>query len=822
MPCARASTSFWRDRRGRRWWRRSPPGRRRLRGRRRGAGATSRRRRRRRPRGEDHGGDDPASDHPARVAGAPGRRSNSRAAVVRGHTLGETPRTMRGPAGGRPRPRSRCSSWPPGFPFTSRPGRCPSPTTTRSPCSWRATSCAASSPRSSGTSPTTARSTPTCSPSAPGVAGHHAVFRAYEAVCGLLLVAAPRPRGRRGRGCGGPVPGRLAAAGRAGRRGNALHGAHGRDGTHAELPDPPARVGARCWPASRGSPRSPSGRGSIWRAPALLGLRLRPRHLGLGARDPALWPAPRLGLVAAGWRPRALDPRRLRRRPRSSGPHRWSSRARSTRLRRARSPPCVPRWLWTAGLRDLLRAAAGLFGLQVPLVVDGPERASLPCAAVLRARRGPRRARRRRCARAARACPFSDGRRRWPPAFALSRRTGGDEVRYLYGLTVPVLALAGVGVARLGARAPVAGRSRRARRVPCRGCSATACWPPAWRDPAHASLVWQVPPLEPVLASLRRAGRAQRVREPSVRGAPAPRVRRVGPGQPGLERADPRRPAAIPRRGGPRPARGLDPLVPPVARHAARGRIPRSAGFGSAARWHEDVAGEFSVFRAFRPPYDEARPVPAGQMEIRALDGALLPDLVRDRDPGTAWTSPQGIARGSGLAVRAAPRRLSALVLRVPLDPTPLGARWVCEADGVVVASGPLRHTLQWVNGAPRAGRQALLAVVLPGTSAREVRLIFQDAGPPLGVIEVFLYGPDEEARAGRGRRVGRVAPTPPRDAAIGTRRRVCTRTRSARSRIARRITRAWRGRSGGRHIGGTSTWRAWTMGGRSSFSAGR
>jgi hypothetical protein len=55
------------------------------------------------------------------------------------------------------------------------------------------------------------------------------------------------------------------------------------------------------------------------------------------------------------------------------------------------------------------------------------------------------------------------------------------------------------------------------------------------------------------------------------------------------------------------------------------------------------------------------------------------------------------------------------------------------------------------VNGAPRAGRQALLVVVLPGTSASEVRLVFQDAGPPLEVTEVFLYGPDEEARPAAG-----------------------------------------------------------------------
>jgi hypothetical protein len=70
----------------------------------------------------------------------------------------------------------------------------------------------------------------------------------------------------------------------------------------------------------------------------------------------------------------------------------------------------------------------------------------------------------------------------------------------------------------------------------------------------------------------------------------------------------------------------------------------------------------------------------------------------------------------------------------------------VVEVDGATVASGPARHGLQWVNGAPRAGAQALLAVPLPaGSPASEVRLLFQEAGPPLVVGEVFLYGPDEE-----------------------------------------------------------------------------
>jgi hypothetical protein len=72
--------------------------------------------------------------------------------------------------------------------------------------------------------------------------------------------------------------------------------------------------------------------------------------------------------------------------------------------------------------------------------------------------------------------------------------------------------------------------------------------------------------------------------------------------------------------------------------------------------------------------------------------------------------------------------------------------------DGVPVASGPARHGLQWVNGAPRAGRQAALAIALPtDRAAREVHLLYQDAGPPLSVAEVFAYGPDEASSADGG-----------------------------------------------------------------------
>jgi hypothetical protein len=577
---------------------------------------------------------------------------------------------------------------------------------------------------------------------APGlsVAGHHFVFRTYEAVCGLLLVAAAAA-------AAGRVQGRIAALSAAalaavGTPYMALMAATG--------PTPnfliPLLVSVPVL-AGLGALRDPSRPRSIWRAGGLglvCGLAIWDSALAI----PALAGAA-AGLIAAGWRPRALSVAAF-----AAGLALGAAPlAVAHAIHASAASPVTalrPRWLWTAGAFDLLRAAGGLFGLQVPLVVDGPERASLPTAAVLALGAGlivlvVAGARERR------ALPLLGWAAALAAGFALSRRTGGDEVRYLYGVTVPVLALAGMGVARLGARAPVvAGLAALAVSAPWLiGHRAVTA---AWRSPEHASLVWQVPPLEPVLASLGRAGVgsgyaslqfAARLTLESGESVIASQAwnERI-PGDPLRLRDEV----------------DLDPRAAWILSSRLSRGMPRAGGFRDllaslGGSWHEDVAAEFSVFRAFRPPYDEARPVPAGQMEIRALDGALLPDLVRDRDPATAWTSPQGIARGSGLAVRVPPRRLSALVLRVPLDPTPLATRWVCEADGVVVASGPLSHTLQWVNGAPRAGRQALLAVVLPGTSTSEVRLIFQDAGPPLGVIEAFLYGPDEEARPGAGSR---------------------------------------------------------------------
>jgi hypothetical protein len=565
----------------------------------------------------------------------------------------------------------------------------------------------------------------------------HTVFRLYEILCGtLLVVAAAVIAGRIGGAPAAAAAGALAAVGTPYM---ALMAATGPTPNFLIplLVSVPVAVGLRRDPDDL--PRHPA-------KAAALGVLCGAAAWDSALAVPALAGAA-LGFVASGWRPR---PAVLALFAAGAAAGAYPLAIAHAIQASASSPVTAvrPRWLWSAGLGDLAHAVSGLFGLQVPLVVDGPERAALPALAVLSLCIGL----------AVLVGSGARGRRVWPllgwagalaAGFAFSRRTGANEVRYLYGLTVPVLALAGIGVARVSEWRPVVAAAA-ALGVSVPWLMGQSLLRQAWRDPAHAGVVWQVPTLDPVRDSLRRAGvssayaslqfaaRIPLESDEAVLGSQAWNERIPGDPLRFRDEVD----------LDPRPAWVLSPRL-------SRG-MPRAGGFrdlmGSlGGTWHEDLAGEFSVFRAFRPPYDEDRPVPAAELDVRTLDGAELPLAVRDRDPQTSWTSPLGIARGFGLAVRVPPRRLYALVVQVPLDPTPLGVRWVVEADGVVVGSGPARHTLQWVNGAPRAGKQALLAVVLPGTVAHEVRLLFQEAGPPLGIVEVFLYGPDEIVRPRAG-----------------------------------------------------------------------
>ena len=219
--------------------------------------------------------------------------------------------------------------------------------------------------------------------------------------------------------------------------------------------------------------------------------RARARPAGNGPRV-ASWPA-----SSRAWRsgtrrshsPRSLGARRacspagLRPRPRAAALSGRCAARRSAAARRARSlgasaaSPVTalrPRWLWADGLRDLARAGAGLFGLRCRSWSTAPSarRCRSCCALSLAVGLGllvAAGARRRR------ALPLVGWAAALAGAFAPSRRTGGDEVRYLYGLALPVLVLAGAGIARHRTLEPRGRRGRwRHRGRRSRGCSGTA------------------------------------------------------------------------------------------------------------------------------------------------------------------------------------------------------------------------------------------------------------------------------------------------------------------------------------------------------------
>jgi hypothetical protein len=408
-----------------------------------------------------------------------------------------------------------------------------------------------------------------------------------------------------------------------------------------------------------------------------------------------------------------------------------------------------PRWLWEDGVAALAQASAGLLGLEVPQVVDGPERDALPvglrvalgATLVVLVVLG---------AASRRAAPLVGWALAQAGAFALSRRTGPDEIRYLYGLVVPALVLAGVGLARVLRRPPVV--------ATILGLGLVAPWAAGhrlvaarWRDPTHATRVWQVPPLGPALETLERAG----VRSTYASLQFAGRLALESEGRLIASQAWNERIPADPLRFrdevdlDPRPAWVLSP-------HLSRG-MPRADGFRAllselGGSWHEDQPGDLVVFRSFRAPYDESRPVPPSAISVVTGDGEMLPAAVLDRDAATAWASPAGLGRGFSLAVRVdPPRRLAALVLLVDLQRSPLAVPWIATVDGALVSRGPVRHGLQWVNGAPRAGKQALLVAPLGHAAGGDVRVVFQGPGPPLVVAEVFAYGPDEAERPAAG-----------------------------------------------------------------------
>jgi hypothetical protein len=415
-----------------------------------------------------------------------------------------------------------------------------------------------------------------------------------------------------------------------------------------------------------------------------------------------------------------------------------------------------PRWLWTQGLADLGHALCGLLGLQVPLVVDGAERAALPSpvavllagALVVTVAAG---------CRCRLALPLIGWAAALASAFWLSRRTSADDLRYLYGMNAPLLALAGAGLAALG--------SRRRSLALAAGAALALGWgwggvelARAWARPDHAERVWEVPALDAPLAALDAAGVRSAYASLQLAGRLALESRgRLVASQAWNER--------IP--GDPlrfRDEVDLDPRPAWVLSSRLSRGMPRAPGFRELLRaaggsFEETAAGSFTVFHGFEPPYDEGRPVPRGALGLSTLDGRPLGAAALDRDPATAWRSAEGLARGSGLELRlASPRRLSALVLLVDLAESPLAVPWAAAVSGRVVAEGPARAGFQWVNGAPRAGRQALLVVPLRDQETDSVRLMFQGPGPRLVVAEAFAYGPAEAPLAPSGEAAARDA----------------------------------------------------------------
>lgn len=585
---------------------------------------------------------------------------------------------------------------------------------------------------------------------APGLAvgHHHAVFRLYELLCAALLVLLAGLLARR---VGGPAAGWAAALLAAwGTPYMALMTATG--------PPPnflmplvtgfPLLVALRSLEPGRPSagPRALLGLGlvcglAVWNSSLAI-----PAFAGMAA-----------GLVLSGLRPRlssaaiftsgaalGASPLLVARLIGASGSSVSNAASAVTAIR--------PRWLWGEGVMDLAHALRGLTGLQVPLVVDGPERADLPALLVGLLAMGLV-ASIALGAWSRRALPLLGWAGALAGAFWLSRRTGPDELRYLYGLNAPALALAGVGLARAWAwRREAAVALGLLLLVPWGWGSRVLT--ERWSDPAHGALVWQVPPIDATIQALK----AQGVRSTYASLQFAGRITLESEGDVVASQAWNERIPGDPLRF--RDEVDLDPdaawTLSPVF---SRG-MPREGGFralvestGGAAR--ETPAGPLVIFRRFQPPYDEARPVPPGDLVLQTAHGTDVGSAVFDRDPETAWTSPVGLARGAGVVLTLPEaRRLSALVLLVDLDRSPLAVPWVASLsgpEGAAVVEGPIRNGLQWIGGVPRAGRQGLLVVPLGGANAHEVRLVFQGSGPPLSVAEAFLYGPDEEPEADEG-----------------------------------------------------------------------
>ena len=590
------------------------------------------------------------------------------------------------------------------------------------------TSCTASSRRRSGTSRTTARSTPTCwRRSLALVLAPRRLPPVPARCCAALLVLLVGLLARR---LGGPVGG--LGGGAPGRLGDAVHGADDGHRPAAQLPDAARhRLPAARWRSARFGPRRrPSAaRGSCRR----LGPRVRARRLELVARDP--------GLRRDGGRPRARRPAAA---PAGSAPVLASGAALGA------APLVVARLIGASGARGGDGLERG-HGAPAALAVGAGAHRPRPRAA------GPRRpagAAGRGRARSARRCrsPWSSllavgllvavGVGSRYAARAAARRLGGGARRRLLALaphrartscatstasTPPLLALAGAGLAtRLVARAPAGPWPAGLALLVPWGCgeqvARAALARPGSRRPRLAGAV----------ARPRRSRRSRttacaaptracssRAASRSRRAARSSRARPGTSGSRATRCASATRWTSIRRRPG-------------CSRRGCRAgcRAPRasaSCSARSAGSFLENESRTLVVFHGFRPPYDEDRPVPASAIELTTTAGRVARRPRRSTAiPRPSGRRPRGSRAAAGSSSAYGPRGACRRWCWPSTSRrSPLAVPWVASIGGDVVATGPLRAGLQWVNGAPRAGRQALLvgAARRPGSGRGAARL---------------------------------------------------------------------------------------------------
>ena len=218
--------------------------------------------------------------------------------------------------------------------------------------------------------------------------------------------------------------------------------------------------------------------------------------------------------------------------------------------------------------------------------------------------------------------------------------------------------------------------------------------------------------------------------------------------------------------------------------------------------WKEDAAGDLVVFRSLPAPLRRGAAGAPRATSSCGLDGCRSPRPLLDRDPATVvdvaeafgparrsrfgWPIRRGPPVGSPPSSSPSISRLRRS--RFPGSPRST-ARWSRAA--------PRATALQWVNGAPRAARQALLVVPLAGRAAARFASSSRARARRCAWPRSSSTGPTRTSGRARATSRPRRGPRGGPGGALGRRRAVRTRRRSGRAGARlppRRLARArWR-----------------------------